>query len=90
MTRTFYFNTGVRQGVPSNELHRQDAKPVALGNGQVWLNGTKQIPFSCENVPDNTSLLFICDSKETSSADIIVRELHNTTLLSKYAHFRLN
>lgn len=76
--------------IPSNELHRQDAKPVALGNGQVWLNGTKQIPFSCEDVPDNVSFLFACNSKETSSSNVVVRELHDTTLVSKYAHFRLN
>jgi hypothetical protein len=88
--KTFYFNTGVRQGIPSNELHRQDVKPTALSNGQVWVNGTKQIPFSCEDVPDKAMFLFACDNKETSSANVISRELHNTSLISKYAHFRLN
>lgn len=79
---TFYFNTGVKQSYNN------------LTNGQVWKNGVKQIPFDAD-APKNASLLFLCDSpdsidlSESTSEGIIVREVLNTVLLSKYAYFRV-
>lgn len=89
--RTFYFNTGVRAGVPSNERHKKGAKPVQLGDGQVWRNGLKQIPFDCENVPDNAILMYLCgnDKLHENDKNVIVREVFNTKMLSKYAYFSI-
>ena len=89
MLKTFYFNTGVKRGVPVNERHRENAKPVALGCCQVWRNGTKQIPFCCEDTPVDAVFLHACDRPDCESSDVIVREIHNSSLLSKYAHFRI-
>lgn len=60
--QTFYFNTGVKAEIPTNKRHRPDAKPVPLCDGQVWRNGTKQIPFDCENVPEGATFSFACDN----------------------------
>jgi len=86
--RTFYFNTGVRPGIPANEAHMKGAKPVPLMPGQVWLNGTKQIPYDCEDVPDGAVPTFFADSPDLHPhSGYIVRELHNTAMISKYAYF---
>ena len=76
---TFYFNTGVKQSYNN------------LTNGQVWKNGVKQIPFDAD-APKNASLLFLCDSPDLSESklkDVIVKEVFNTSLVSKYAYFRV-
>jgi hypothetical protein len=86
--KTFYFNTGVKPGIPSNERHIKGAKPVPLCDGQVWLNVTKQIPFDCDNVPEGATFQFGCDNPNLyPESSYIVREMHNTTMLSKYAYF---
>ena len=87
--KTFYFNTGVRRIIP-NGKYSDSAKPAGLSAGQIWRNGTKQIPFDCEDVPDNATFMFACNNPEPSSKGVIVKELNNTTLMSKYAHFRSN
>ena len=79
---TFYFNTGVQ---PHNN-------PNLFGK-QVWKGGTKQIPFDCKDVPAHSTFLFACDNpnmKELECNEIIVREIFNSDLCSKYAYFRLN
>jgi hypothetical protein len=79
MKRTFYFNTGV---TPANS-------PILFGN-QIWRGGTKQIPFVCENVPENAIFKFACDNsdlKESKSENFIVREILESDLCSKYAYF---
>ena len=86
--QTFYFNTGVKPGIPPNERHRKGAKPVPLCDGQVWRNGVKQIPFDCENVPEGSTFKFACDNPDLyPDAGYIVREMYNTTMLSTYAYF---
>ena len=78
--KKFFFDTGVR---PRNN-------PNLFGN-QVWKGGTKQIPFSCENVPDGSEFMFGAnrpDQPESKLDRVIVREIHNSDLLSKYAYFR--
>lgn len=78
--RTMYFDTGVR---PYNS-------PI-LHEGQVWRNGTKQIPFDVD-APENASLILLCDNPELPEYqcdNIIVREVFNTAMISKYAYLRI-
>ena len=84
MVETFYFNTGVRP---------ESGSP--LFGRQIWKDGTKQIPFTCDNVPDNSIFLFACDSENhhrLKSPCIIVRRIIDNGpkgLLSKFAYFRV-
>lgn len=78
--RTMYFNTGC---TPENS-------PV-LYKGQVWKNGTKQIQFDVD-APENATLLFLSDKLDNETTLIpgtIVREVFNTSLLSRYAYLRV-
>ena len=83
MEKTFYFNTGVRPESGSG-----------LFGQQVWKDGTKQIPFVCDGVPDNARFLFACDNEnlpETKIPGIIVVKIINTGpggILSKFAYFK--
>jgi cytochrome c-type biogenesis protein CcmE len=78
MRKTFYFNTGVTIVAPSK--------------GQIRKGGTNQIPFECDDVPDGATFMYACDnpSLKQYGQDVIVREMFNTTIVSKYAYFRLN
>jgi hypothetical protein len=62
-----------------------------LSRGQVWsYNGVKLIPFDCDNVPEGAAFAFACDSPELDGHEgHIVRPIHNSTLQSKYAYFKL-
>jgi len=83
--QTFYFDTGVRPYGHSNP-------PMILSEGQVWKDGTKQIPFDCEDVPSGALFMFACpkaDLPESKYPFVIVREIHNSTLGSKFAYFRV-
>lgn len=76
----FYFNTGV---TPDNNPH--------LWDDQVWRNGTKQVPFEAD-APADAQLMFLCDKPDLPEAEIpgvIVREVFNTSMISKYAYFRV-
>lgn len=79
MLQTFKFNTGVhiRSGAP-------------LCEGQYWDgNGVKQIPFSCEDVPEGATFKFACnDGNLYPDSGYIVREIKDSTLLSKFAYFQ--
>lgn len=86
--KTFYFNTGVRQGIPENERHIKGARPVPLCDGQVWRNGTKQIPFDCEDVPENATFLYASPYNNIPSGDnVIIRKIHNSTMCGEFAYF---
>tara|TARA_R110000851_G_scaffold39729_7_gene100724 strand:+ start:1432 stop:1716 length:285 start_codon:yes stop_codon:yes gene_type:complete len=86
MTRTFYFNTGVK---PWNTN--------GLFGRQVWKDGTKQIPFECQDVPEGAVFLMGSSSEEVPSgyghSRIIRREIKDWEdglgMMSKYAYFRL-
>jgi len=83
MLRTFYFNTGVRQGIHNTSLY---------GN-QVYLNGVVQIPFDCENVPKGAIFMFAAPSaelREVKQENVIVRKILNSELVSEYAYFQYN
>lgn len=76
----FYFNTGVRP---------ESGSPVYAD--QVWRNGTKQIPFDAD-APANACLMFMCDDPNRLEAQIpgvLVREVFNTSMVSKYAYLRV-
>jgi len=78
---TFYFNTGV---TPQNNQN--------LWRDQVWKNGVKQIPFDAD-APSDAELLFLCNNPHLPEADtpnVLVREVFNTSMCSKYAYFRLH
>jgi len=80
--KTFYFDTGVKRELHSN---------LILMKGQFWSsNNVKIIPFDCDDVPDNAFFKFACDNPnlpESKLKNWIVREIHNSTLVSKYAYF---
>lgn len=78
---TFYFDTGVK---PWNNPN--------LWADQVWRGGTKQIPFDAD-APEDAVLMFLCDNPdlpEAKSPNVIVREVFNTSLCSKYAYFTIS
>lgn len=77
--KTFYFNTGVK---PENR------QGVGLCPGQIW-RGTLQIPFDCDDVPDNAVFQFASDQTAPGDEHLIRREMHNTTMVSKYAFFQI-
>jgi hypothetical protein len=83
---TFYFNTGVRPENCEGKLYGR----------QVWRNGTKQIPFTCEDVPDHSVFMFACDNNELSESkldNVIVRPIVDAGpkgMLSKFAYFRIH
>jgi len=79
--QTFYFDTGVR---PQN--------CNGLCEGQVWRNGTKQIPFDVTDVPENAELMFLAptdDLPESKLENVIVRSVHNTTMAGDFAYFKV-
>ena len=81
--KTFYFDTGVQP--------YKHNPPVKLSKGQFMRGGTMQIPFDCENVPENATFLYACDDPDSSrDKSLIVREIHNSGLCSKFAVFRDN
>ena len=83
--KTFYFNTGVKP---------ESGSP--LFGRQVWKYGTKQIPFTCNNVPKSAVFCFACSNKElpeSKLSNFIVREITDNGpngMLSKYAYFKIN
>jgi hypothetical protein len=84
--RQFYFDTGVR---PENRVHPKTGK-ITLEKGAIW-RGTMVIPFKAD-VPEDAFFMFGCDNpnlKESEYPNVIVRELFDTTLTSKYGYFRI-
>jgi hypothetical protein len=80
--RRFHFNTGVR---PFD--HNPPAGMAFMKGYENSGNGVYVIPFYCENVPEN-AIFKQCDNIFKEDTDeSICREIHNTPLLGKYAHF---
>lgn len=83
---TFYFNTGVRPNEINNfpyDYHKE------VGN--VISGGVLQCPFECD-APKDAELLFLCgnpDLLESKADNVIVCEVFNTSIMSKYAYFRI-
>ena len=78
--RTFYFDTGVRVYAHTPPV------PVMPGN-VVSSNGVLQIPFDCDDVPENASFRFACDHTLPGTEHLLKREIYNSNLVSKYAFF---
>jgi hypothetical protein len=79
--KTFYFDTGVRYA----------DFPYLCKGQKLSPNGVKVIPFDAD-APDHATFMFSCDFPdlpESKNKDVIVCELFNTTLLSKYGYFRV-
>jgi len=77
--RKFHFNTGVKVWVNPH-----------IKGGIDSGNGTVVIPFECEDVPENAVFMYACDNPDLStSPSMIVRKIHNSALLSKYAYFQI-
>lgn len=84
---TFYFNTGVRVYVME---YADKGKPKYFAPTDKIINGVRHIPFDCEDVPTNASFCFACDDENLyPEYGYIVREIFNTTLISKFAYFRI-
>lgn len=85
-TKTFHFDTGVKFDPSYPDIKGHKWVPAA-GGGLV-----KVIPFDCDNVPDGATFMFACDYDDQTEAlqsDVIVREIKNSALMSKYAYFRI-
>lgn len=91
--RTFYLNTGVSQS---------DYGHIPLSEGQVWRGGTKQIRFTCEDVPEHVNKCFMmADNPNLPKSYVemflqpgqsyIVRPINDSPgVMSKYAYFQIN
>ena len=85
---TFYFNTGVRPSTVHNppfpyKYHEKKGHSIA--------RGVLEIPFDCD-APQDAEFLFGCDNPdlpESKIPNVIVREIFNTSLVSKYAYFKV-
>lgn len=79
--KTFYFNTGVSR---MNNSY--------LAEGDIWSpNMIRQIPFICENVPDNATFAFACDHEAIKGKDgFLVVPIIGGNLLSKFAWFKIS
>lgn len=77
--RKFNFNTGVKIWVNPH-----------IKGGIDSGNGTVVIPFECD-VPENATFLYACDNPNLhpQTPNIIVAEIHNSELASKYAYFNV-
>lgn len=80
--KKFTFNTGVKPF---------DYSPPA---GMAFMkgyedsgNGIYVIPFYCKNVPENAIFKYASDKFKEDTKESICREINNSALLSKYAHF---
>lgn len=80
--KTFYFNTGVLPYGHSNP-------PLKLMPYQVIRDGTVQIPFDVEDVPECAVFRHASNKSEPEYPSWIVRKIHNSGLCSEYAHFEL-
>jgi hypothetical protein len=82
----FYFNTGVRPTLREGS----EIISIKLFRDQVWKGGTKQIPFECE-APEGSVLMFCCDIPDLPESKIdgvIVCEIFNSSIISKYAYMK--
>lgn len=79
MEKEFWFNTGVRYmyGAP------------LVGEFQHWKDGTKQIQFYCEDVPENAIFKYASPypDLEKNNPRVIQRKITRGGLHSKWAYF---
>ena len=82
--KRFQFNTGIK---PFD--HNPPAVMVFMDGFEDSGNGVYVIPFYCEDVPYNASFRYASDDFKEDTEESICREIHNSKLISKYAHFIL-
>ena len=77
--KTYYFNTGVKQSLGFQTTNL----------GDKFINGELHKPFDCEEVPEGSTLAFLCtvDTIYRGQNLYIVREISNTVMESKFAYF---
>lgn len=56
-------------------------------NKQEYPNAITEIPFDCEDVPYNGRFLYASNDNLLCREGEICREIHNSTLIYKYAYF---
>lgn len=76
--KKYYFNTGVKLSPDS---------PVMMPGVELSPNGVKVIPFYCDGVPDGYTFAYASTTAPTPEG-WYKAEIHNSTLLSKYAYFK--
>jgi hypothetical protein len=84
--RTFYFNTGVKPQNISNFPYEYHKKV-----GNVIRDGVLQCPYDCD-APENATPMFLCSNPnldESKYPDVIVREVFNTSMHSKYVYLNV-
>ncbi|MDA3779891.1 MAG: hypothetical protein PF487_06685 [Bacteroidales bacterium] len=88
----FYFNTGVK---PNNSVNSKYVSKFPFEYhkkiGNVIRGGVLQCPFDCD-APKNAKLMFLCNNPELDEGkaeNVIVREVFNTSMSSKYAYLRI-
>lgn len=77
--KKFIFNTGVK---PFNHN-----PPAGMAFMKGFEDGVYVIPFYFKNVPNNAVFKYASDEFKEDSKECICREIHNSSLISKYAHF---
>ena len=80
--KKFTFNTGVK---PFN--FNPPAGMAFMKGFEDSGNGVYVIPFYCKDVPDNAIFKYSSDIFEEDTNESICREIFNSVLMSKYAHF---
>jgi hypothetical protein len=83
--KEFVFNTGVK---PYN--HNPPAGMAFMKGFRDSGNGVFVIPFTCKNVPENITLSYTSDEFKKDTDTTICREIYNSVIKSKYAHFIKN
>lgn len=91
MTKTVYFNTGVR---PAPRDPYTNEPPITPYGCQVVRGGVIQIPMTVEDLPDSAEFLYAQSHlPETLPPNVIYRELLDGArpgaIYSKYAFFRI-
>ena len=79
--KKYWFNTGVK---PYGHN-----PPIKLGEHQEWRNGTMQIAFYCEGVPEGAIFNSASDNKDLykDNSVMVTVPILKGGLESKYAHF---
>lgn len=83
--KRFTFNTGVKP------FYFNPPAGMAFMKGfEDSGNGVYVIPFYCNDVPDSASFKYASDHFEKDTETTICREIYNSAIVSKYAHFIIN
>jgi len=80
--KEFWFNTGVK---PFE--HTPPAGMAFMKGFKNSGNGVYVIPFFCKDVPEKAIFKEASDHFKEDTDESICREIFNSVLISKYAHF---